>query len=79
MNGRSGWDNGLVASVQRPVSAMRSMVECKVCGAHFDLVPSGPLFDDDPAELKEPRAGACPVCGATRVYDGADFFDVPAA
>lgn len=55
------------------------MVACKVCGAHFDLVPSAPLFEEERAELRPSRTGACPVCGATRLYEGDDFFVVPAA
>ena len=57
----------------------RSMVACKVCGAHFDLVPGSVLFEDEPLDRLPSRAGACPVCGSTRLYEGDDFFAVPAA
>lgn len=65
--------------ITRSAERTRSMVACKVCDAHFDLVPGVALFEDEPDDGPLARAGACPVCGSTRVYEGVDFFLVPAA
>ena len=57
----------------------RSLVACKNCGAHFDLVPALAWPEDERDQPERQRTGACPVCGATRLYQGDDFFLVPGA